>query len=96
MIFLAKISEHLIEFYQKTISPDHGVFSPYAAHLRCRFYPSCSEYARQSIRQYGLPVGIVVSLKRIFRCGPWSVGGYDPAGAGASIPDQYARNKASL
>lgn len=68
----------LIAIYQKTISPDHGFMRPWFGRLKCRFYPSCSEYARRSLSQYGLIYGIMLSLKRIFRCGPWSQGGYDP------------------
>ncbi|MCM8781992.1 MAG: membrane protein insertion efficiency factor YidD [Candidatus Omnitrophica bacterium] len=44
----------------------------------CRFYPSCSEYAIESIEKYGLFFGILKSLKRILRCHPLSRGGYDP------------------
>ena len=64
--------------YQKTISPDHGLFQYGANSFRCRYYPSCSQYAIQSIRQYGLLKGTIVSCKRIFRCNPFSLGGYDP------------------
>lgn len=68
-----------IGLYQLTVSPDHGIFRTVFVKAHCRFYPSCSEYVRQSVRQYGLSKGLVLSLKRIFRCNPWSIGGYDPA-----------------
>ncbi|MDO8600264.1 MAG: membrane protein insertion efficiency factor YidD [bacterium] len=72
--------------YQKTVSPDHGIFfsarggSAFGGYSlrRCRFSPSCSEYSSEALRQYGLLKGSVLSLARIFRCGPWSRGGYDP------------------
>ncbi|GEM_PF-101758 len=63
-----------IRIYQKTISPDHGVFK----NPRCRFFPSCSEYTLQSLRQYGLLKGGMFSLLRIAKCHPFHRGGYDP------------------
>lgn len=61
----------LIKFYQAAISPLLGGG-------KCRFYPTCSEYASEAIGRYGLFYGIQLSLRRLFRCGPWSKGGYDP------------------
>lgn len=45
---------------------------------RCRYYPSCSQYALDAVRQRGIVVGIVLAAWRIVRCNPWSLGGYDP------------------
>lgn len=53
------------------------VISPLLPHS-CRFYPSCSEYARQAILKHGLCRGSLLALKRLGRCHPWSKGGYDP------------------
>lgn len=64
--------------YQKILSPDHGIFKYAYGNSRCRFYPSCSEYALSYIRQYGLVFGIVAGFKRVAKCGPWHPGGYDP------------------
>jgi len=44
----------------------------------CRFYPSCSGYAEQAIRQYGLLKGTYLSLKRLAKCHPFHDGGFDP------------------
>lgn len=44
----------------------------------CRFYPSCSEYARQAIERYGAVQGGWLALKRVLRCHPWHCGGHDP------------------
>jgi len=60
----------LISGYQKIISP---FFPPV-----CRFYPSCSEYAFQAIKKFGLLTGGFLALKRIIRCHPFNPGGYDP------------------
>ena len=67
-----------IVLYQKTISPDHGILYYRYGTRRCRFFPSCSDYAIQILRQYGLGSGIVLLLKRVGRCNPFCVGGYDP------------------
>ncbi|MBU0731404.1 membrane protein insertion efficiency factor YidD [Patescibacteria group bacterium] len=66
----------LIRVYQKTISPDHGIFSettPYG----CRFHPTCSEYTYQAIEKYGIIKGVGKGSWRILRCNPFSKGGVD-------------------
>ena len=68
----------IIRVYQAIISSDHGVFRKQYGAMRCKFHPSCSEYAVGAIRQYGLTRGIMASVGRITRCNPWSAGGYDP------------------
>ena len=45
---------------------------------RCRFYPSCSEYAVEALRMNGLVVGGFQTVWRLLRCAPWSAGGFDP------------------
>jgi putative membrane protein insertion efficiency factor len=59
-----------IRIYQRLVSPLLG--------QRCRFYPSCSEYAVQAIRQFGILRGLVLAGWRLLRCNPWSHGGFDP------------------
>ena len=44
---------------------------------RCRFYPSCSSYAEQAIRQCGAARGLALSIWRVLRCSPLSKGGVD-------------------
>jgi putative membrane protein insertion efficiency factor len=60
----------LLRFYQRWISPAFG--------LRCRYHPSCSEYAVQAVRQFGVVRGLVLAAWRLLRCNPWSHGGFDP------------------
>lgn len=74
---MSKIILKLIKLYQKTLSPDHGVIFAGNA-LRCRFYPSCSQYAYEAIERYGASRGLSKGLARIIRCNPLSKGGYDP------------------
>ncbi|MDR2014770.1 MAG: membrane protein insertion efficiency factor YidD [Azoarcus sp.] len=60
----------LIHGYQLGISPLLGP--------RCRFYPSCSEYALEALSVHGLFKGFRLMLARILRCHPWHPGGFDP------------------
>ena len=60
----------LVGVYQATLSPHLS-----RAGVRCRFVPSCSEYARASIRGQGLAAGGMRSLARLGRCGPWTPSG---------------------
>jgi len=75
---LTKTIRTLLRIYQRTFSPDHGPAAGFFGNYRCRFYPSCSDYTLEAIRQYGLLKGSVVSFKRILKCHPWHPGGYDP------------------
>jgi len=68
----------IIKTYQKTLSPDHGLFSFLYPHGYCRHYPSCSEYLKQALQKKGLFPGLFLGIWRILRCNPWSKGGYDP------------------
>ena len=70
---MKKIVIKIINFYQKNISlfvADHGI--------KCKFYPTCSEYSKQAFQKYGLKRGIYLTIKRILKCNPFSKGGYDP------------------
>ena len=58
-----------IRLYQRTISR--------ALPARCKYHPSCSEYAVQAVRRYGLLRGVVLAGWRLLRCNPWSHGGVD-------------------
>jgi len=59
-----------IRFYQMAISPMLGP--------HCRFTPTCSQYAVEAIRKYGVLRGSAKAVWRILRCHPWHPGGYDP------------------
>ncbi len=67
---MRRILIFLIEVYQKYVSPILG--------NNCKYYPTCSEYAKQAIRKYGVFTGSFYAIKRIIKCNPFSKGGYDP------------------
>lgn len=73
-----KVVKNLITYYQKTLSPDHGLFKKQFPYGYCRFYPTCSEYGIQAVDRYGVVKGGYKSLQRLCRCHPWHQGGYDP------------------
>ncbi len=63
----------LIRLYQLTLSGWLGG--------QCRFYPSCSHYAREAIQVHGAWRGSALAMWRILRCGPFTEGGFDPVPA---------------
>ena len=67
---LARVFLGLIRFYRRGISP---LLPPL-----CRFEPTCSCYAAEAIRSHGALRGLYLTLHRLFRCHPFSRGGYDP------------------
>ncbi len=75
---MAVFFDHVIRFYQRTLSPDHGIFSLYFPYGYCRFTPSCSEYAREAIKRYGALKGLFSGIKRVIRCNPLVESRHDP------------------
>ncbi len=70
MKFISKCICFLIKIYQVCVSP--------ILISRCRFFPTCSEYAKEAFREQNLLIAIFVTSKRLFRCQPLSSGGFDP------------------
>lgn len=70
---LAAIALFPVWLYRKLISPATG--------RRCKYEPSCSAYASNAIRSYGVARGSVLAIWRLARCNPFSHGGYDPVSA---------------
>lgn len=66
----ARAAAGVLVLYQRLVSP----LLPRA----CRFAPTCSEYARQSLLEHGLARGVWLALRRLARCHPFNPGGYDP------------------
>lgn len=64
----------LVQFYRIFLSHFFGG--------ACKFYPSCSKYAQEAIARHGARRGVVLALKRLGRCRPFTKGGFDP------VPDK--------
>ncbi|MSU35478.1 MAG: membrane protein insertion efficiency factor YidD [Pedosphaera sp.] len=70
--------------YRRFLSPlKQGLLGPQAV---CRFAPSCSAYALESVTRHGPVTGSVLAVQRLCRCHPWNAGGWDP------VPTQTHRS----
>ncbi len=65
----AALALALLRIYQVVISPILPV--------RCKYHPTCSAYAVEAIRSFGILRGLVLGGWRLLRCNPWTVGGID-------------------
>jgi len=68
---MTAIPRLLVRGYQRLLSP--------LLPARCKYHPSCSQYALEALREYGLARGLVLAVWRLLRCNPWSHGGVDYA-----------------
>ena len=59
-----------LRLYQRVISP--------LVPARCKYHPTCSQYAVDAVRAHGVLRGSVLATWRVLRCNPWSAGGLDP------------------
>ena len=76
---MKKVLLKLIRFYQTAISPRTAP--------KCKYFPTCSQYAYEAIERFGVCKGLLMGLWRILRCNPWSKGGYDP------VPEKKQKHK---
>jgi putative membrane protein insertion efficiency factor len=67
---MTKLVTLLLGFYKRIVSP--------MLPASCRYVPSCSEYAAEAVVRLGIMRGAALALWRLFRCNPFSRGGYDP------------------
>ncbi len=65
---MRKLLIHLIKLYQKT---------PISSHSKCKYFPTCSNYAIMVLNDFGTIKGSFLTIKRIIRCNPFSKGGID-------------------
>lgn len=75
---MKKLLVKTIDLYQHTLSPDHGWFSSSHPGGYCRFQPTCSQYAKEAIEEYGAAAGLFLATARVMRCHPWGAKGADP------------------
>lgn len=75
---MKKVLISLIHLYQKI---------PFLSHKSCRFIPTCSNYALESIETYGAWTGSILTLKRLLKCHPLGPYGYDP------VPKKEKKNE---
>jgi len=76
MSFVARVMVAPIRAYQRIVSPLLGA--------RCRFSPSCSEYAASALLRHGPLRGAYLAVRRLLRCHPWNAGGID------EVPESFA------
>ena len=76
---MKKLIINVIRFYQRKISP---LFGP-----RCRYYPTCSQYAVEAVERFGAIKGSFLAVSRLLRCNPLFPGGYDP------VPQKKGKKK---
>ena len=69
-----KLMLGLLLIYRWSLSPALGALG-----VRCRFYPSCSQYAVDAFNLYGFWLGFYKTVRRLLKCHPLHPGGYDPA-----------------
>lgn len=68
--FIRKVVCFSIRIYQYVLSP---FMQPC-----CRFHPSCSQYALDAVTAYGVLKGLILTVRRLLRCHPFTKGGFDP------------------
>lgn len=84
------VAQHIlilcVRLYRVTLSPAKTfLFGPLS---RCRFTPSCSEYALEALHRHGALAGAWLAAKRIARCHPWGGCGCDPVPEGSQLHPQ--------
>ena len=68
---IARLLVGLVRGYQWVLSPLLGD--------RCKYHPTCSQYAIDALHEHGAARGTVLAVWRVLRCNPWSAGGVDHA-----------------
>ncbi len=70
MRYLTNTLIKFIKIYKFLLSPLFG--------NSCRYFPTCSDYSIEALKNFGFSKGIYLSVKRILSCNPWGSGGFDP------------------
>lgn len=77
MAFLLRIPIHLYQWLLSPVVHALAILTT-GSGCGCRFYPSCSTYALEALKEHGAAYGSLLSLRRISKCHPWNEGGLDP------------------
>ena len=77
-----------IRFYRRFLSPRSAA--------RCRYYPTCSAYAEEAVRELGAFRGIILAAWRVLRCNPFSPGGIDPLTERTLFRNSRTRDREAL
>ena len=77
----------MVKFFQRLIKLYYLLISPFLGN-RCRYAPSCSEYANQALARHGVIKGLWLSLQRLSRCHPWGGSGFDPVPGTENTPPE--------
>jgi len=85
----AAVSRAAVWFLLRAIRFYQAVFAPVMP-VGCKFYPSCSRYAAEAIERHGAIRGAGLALARLWRCRPFTQGGFDP------VPDDLSHNEVQL
>lgn len=83
----SSVSRFLFGAYKAVVSPLLHAIAP----SRCRYLPTCSEYAYVAVSRFGLFRGTWLAARRIVRCHPWADGGLDPVPEQTSLPQHGNR-----
>lgn len=78
----------LLRFYHWVVSPWLG--------SRCRFVPTCSDYAQQALDKHGVTQGLYLTMRRLSRCHPWGGSGFDPVPGCSECDESKKHNDTSL
>ncbi|MCL4137689.1 UNVERIFIED_CONTAM: hypothetical protein GTU68_051546 [Idotea baltica] len=81
----------MVRILKKIISVYHLVISPWFGN-RCRFVPTCSDYAKQALEEHDVVTATMMTAKRICRCHPWGGHGFDPVSPQKSPKISYPQN----
>lgn len=70
--FPRNIAILFISLYQVLLSPDHSWLKAKYPYGFCKHYPTCSEYSKQALYEFGFIKGFVLTVKRVITCNPWT------------------------
>ncbi len=85
--FLAAVHRFLVESALLPVKFYRRFLSSFFGSSKCKYLPTCSEYAMEAFRKRGIFCGFFLSVWRILRCNPFSKGGYDP------VPEKREKSK---